>query len=121
MDTADDESKTFLALFLGAAPDDEKARLSAAESHDLMERWISWATKHQASIVDGGAPLGANARIDSSGVADAPNRIVTYSVIRAASRDAAAEILSENPHLGLHPGNSIEIMERMSLPGEVAP
>lgn len=85
-------------------------------SQDLMERWGAWAKAQQSSIVDGGAPLGPTTRVDASGSSAERNQIVTYSVVQAASSQAAAEIFAEHPHLSLHPDNSIEIMERLRLP-----
>jgi hypothetical protein len=112
----ENEQRTFLALFLGSASDEGKAEMTGEKSQDLMERWGAWAGAQQSSIVDGGTPLGPTTRVDSSGSSAKRNQIVTYSVVHAASPEAAAEIFAEHPHLSLHPDNSIEIMERLRVP-----
>jgi hypothetical protein len=113
------DQKTFLALFLGSATDEGKTEMSATQRQEFMEKWMGWATKHQASIVDNGTPLGTNTRVRSSGATEERNQIVTYAVVRAVSTEVATEILVEHPHLSLGGANSIEIMERLPAPGQV--
>jgi hypothetical protein len=116
MSDAPDQT-TFLALFLGSATDKEKqAELSAAQQKEFMEQWIRWATDHEASIVDNGTPLGPNTRVTSSSATEESNRIVAYSIVRAASKEAAAKIFAEHPHLSLGTDLSIEVMERLPVP-----
>jgi hypothetical protein len=44
-----------------------------------MEAWMKWMDAHQASLVDGGAPLGKTRRVDANGAKDAKNGIGGYS------------------------------------------
>ncbi len=112
------DQKTFLALFVGSASDAEKTEVTREQQQAFMEQWIRWAAANEASIVDSGTPLGPTTRVDADGPSDARNHLVTYTIVRAVSRDDAAEILAEHPHLGLAPGNSIEIMERLPTPND---
>ena len=71
----------------------------------------------QASIVDGGAPLGKTRRVDANGAKDAKNGIGGYSIIQADSHDAAAKMFGkDHPHLQM-PGAWVEVVEIMPVPG----
>jgi len=83
-----------------------------------MEAWMKWMGAHQASLVDGGAPLGKTKRVDAQGVKDAKNGIGGYSIVQADSNDAAAKLFGkDHPHLQMMPGAWVEVVEIMPVPG----
>lgn len=114
--------KKFMAVFIGT----EKAMsdwntLSDAEKRSReqkgMQAWGEWAEKNQASIVDLGAPLGKTKRVGRDGISDIRNQLSVYTIVQAESHEAAAKIFLEHPHFTIFPGDSIEVMECLKIPG----
>ena len=65
-----------------------------------MDAWMKWMNANKASFVDGGAPLGKTKRVDAKGVSDIRNDVGGYSIVQAASADAAAKLFGKDqPHL----------------------
>jgi hypothetical protein len=83
-----------------------------------MGGWMKWMEKHKKSIVEGGAPLGKTKRVDAKGASNTKNDVGGYSIVQAASHDAAAKLFGkDHPHLKMMPGAWIEIVEIMPIPG----
>jgi len=111
--------KKFMALYMASGPQFEKMMKDSTPERRKkgMDAWMNWMTANEASIVEGGAPLGKTKRVDSKGASNAKNEIGGYSVVQAESHDAATKIFGkDHPHLQM-PGAWIEIMEIMPLPG----
>jgi hypothetical protein len=111
--------KKFLVVYMADHATFEKMmRESTPEMRQAgMQGWMKWMADHQASIVDGGAPLGATKRVNASGVTDVRNDMGGYSIVQAESHDAAVAMFSKDfPHLQM-PGAWIEIVEIMPIPG----
>ena len=114
---------TFLAVFLGSK---SSAKMSAWNALPEAERrskeqqgiaaWKAWVEKHQAAIVELGGPLGKTKRVDSSGIADISNEMGAFTVVRAASQEAAAKLFENHPHFTIFPGETIEIMPVLPIP-----
>jgi hypothetical protein len=115
---------TFLAVFLGsktsakmtawlALPEAERR----AKEQQGIAAWKAWVEKHQASLVELGGPLGKTKRVDSSGIADISNELGAFTVVRAASHEAAAKLFENHPHFTIFPGERIEIMPVLPIPG----
>lgn len=113
--------KTFMAIYTGTAEklerfkqldEQERAKREAAG----MKAWMEWGTKHAASIVDQGAPLGKTKRIASDGITDTRNNIAGYAIVKAESHEAAARLFLDHPHFSIFPGDAVEIMECLPLP-----
>ena len=106
--------KTFLALYMGSPP-------SAPPSEDTiakgMAAWGAWMTHNAANVVDGGGPLGATKKVAADGISDIRNRVAGYVVVQAESQEAAARMFEGHPHFAIFPGDSVEIMERLPIPG----
>jgi hypothetical protein len=81
-----------------------------------MEAWRGWMTKNQASLADGGAPLGKTKRVDAKGTSDTRNGIGGYTIVQAESADAASRLFADHPHIQM-PGAWIEIVEIRQIPG----
>ena len=111
--------KRFLALYIGSASPAEK--VAATINDDTRARgmaaWGNWMTKHATEIVDGGGPLGTTKKVSSAGVSDIQNSITGYVIVQAESHAAAARMFEGHPHFAVFPGDSVEIMECLSIPG----
>ena len=114
--------KTFLAIFTGSPEAmDEWKSLDAAQREARekagMEAWKAWVEKHQASIVDHGAPLGKTKRNSASGTTDIRNNMGAYTVVRAESHEDAAKLFEQHPHFTIFPGDAVEVMQCLPMPG----
>jgi hemolysin-activating ACP:hemolysin acyltransferase len=114
--------KKFLAIYLGTEEGfakykamDEKMRKERDTSG--MTAWSKWATDNKKSILDMGAPLGKTKRIDKNGIADTKNGLGAYTVVEALSHEDAAKLFLNHPHFTIFPGESVEVMECLPLPG----
>jgi len=116
--------KKFMAVYTGtpaalekfqkAFPDPQarKAREQAG-----MQAWFAWGEKHAKAIVDNGAPLGKTKRIGADGIGDIRNNLAGYTIVLAESHEAAARMFENHPHFTLFPGDSVEVMECLPMPG----
>jgi len=114
---------TYLAVFLGGKTNAKMAAWNAlpeaernAKQQQGMAAWKAWAEKHHAAIVQMGGPLGKTKKADSQGVADITNLLTAFTVVRAASHEAAAKMFEGHPHFSVFPGESIEIMPVLQIP-----
>lgn len=115
--------KKYLAIYLGSPAAMEKwTALSEPAKLDRQKEgirvWASWAEKNSKLISDVGNPLGKTKRIDKSGVSDTKNQMTAYTIIEAESHEQAAKLFMNHPHFEIFPGESIEIMECLPLPGK---
>jgi hypothetical protein len=117
-------TNTFLAVFLGSKASGRMAAWNAlpeaqrlAKMQEGMAAWKSWAEKHHDAIVSMGGPLGQTKKVSSHGIEDTSNEMTAYTVVRADSRDAAAKLFDKHPHFAIFPGESIEIMPILPIPG----
>lgn len=114
--------KRFLAIYTGSEasmapwnamdPAQRKAREQAG-----MEAWSKWAAMHADAIVDQGSPLGKTKRITADGIADIRNNMTAYTVVQAASHQEAAKLFEQHPHFSIFPGDGVELMECLPMPG----
>lgn len=118
------ETNTFLAVFLGSKTSTKMAAWIAlpeverrAKEQQGMAAWHAWAKEHQAAIVTMGGPLGKTKKISQNGVADLGNDMGAFTVVRAVSHEAAAALFKNHPHFAIFPGESIEVMPVMPIPG----
>jgi hypothetical protein len=82
-----------------------------------MQAWMKWATDNKSSIVDMGSPLGKTKRIDKNGITDSKNELGAWTVVQAESHEAAAELFKNHPHFMIFPGEAVEVMECLAIPG----
>ena len=116
--------KNFLAMFMGSATSREKSNWDAMDATKRKEReaegmqaWGDWMMKHQSVIVTTGGPLGKTKRISSQGISDVTNEMAGYVVVKAESHEAAAKLFVNHPHFAIFPGDRVEIMEVLPIPG----
>ncbi len=114
--------KKFLAIYLGSA--EALAEYRAMDTEEKKERdragmegWMKWGQEHKDAIVDMGSPLGKTKRVDKNGVLDTKNEIGAWTVVQAESHEAAAKMFENHPHFMIFPGESVEIMECLPMPG----
>jgi hypothetical protein len=115
--------KKFLAIYLGtAAARAEWDKLDPAKRKEReasgMKAWGAWMEEHKAAVVQHGGPLGKTKRAAKQGISDTRNNMAGYVVIQAESHDAAAKLFVNHPHFAIFPGDAVEIMEVLPIPGQ---
>jgi hypothetical protein len=117
--------KQFLAVYLGSPaamgawnslPEAERN----ARTAEGVRAWHAWADRHRDRIVIDGAPLGRTKSISRSGIADIRNAMAAFTVVRAESHEAAAQLFEGHPHFSIFPGESVEVMECLPIPEGMA-
>lgn len=107
----------FLAVYTGTTPPEGQAALSDDMIAKGMAAWGDWMSRHAARIVDAGGPLGVTKRVSAQGMADTHNNLSGYVVIEAQSHAEAARLFEGHPHFLIFPGDAVEIMECLPIPG----
>jgi len=115
---------TYLAVFLGSKTSSKWAAWNAmpeaerkAKEQAGMAAWKGWVEKHQGAIEAMGGPLGKTKKVDGKGIADITNEMGAFTVVRAASHEAAAKMFENHPHFTIFPGERVEIMPVLPIPG----
>lgn len=117
--------KKFLAIYTGseesmkkngwyALTDQERQARQAAG----MEAWRKWGAAHHQQILDFGGPLGKTLRTGPDGISPTKNTSAGYVIVEAESHEAAARLFENHPHFAIFPGDSVEIMEILPVPGQ---
>jgi len=116
--------KTFVAIYLASESGNmlkQWAKLSAKERKQKelegITAWHAWAKKNKKSIVEMGNPLGATLRADRKGIRKTSNAMTGYTIVKAKTHKSAAKLFADHPHFTLFPGEAVEIMECLELPG----
>jgi hypothetical protein len=115
---------TYLAVFLGsktsprmrawmALPEAERR----AKEQEGMAAWKAWVAKHQAAVAAMGGPLGKTKKVTARGIEDVSNEMGAFVVVRAQSHAAAAKLFENHPHFTIFPGESVEVMPVLPIPG----
>jgi dihydroxyacetone kinase len=117
-------SNTYMAVFLGSKTSPRRTAWDALSESDRRTKqregiaaWGTWVEKHQASIVDMGGPLGKTKKVTQKGVEDRGNEMGAFTIVRADSHEAAARLFEKHPHFTIFPGDSVEIMPVLPIPG----
>lgn len=116
--------KTFLAIYTGTPATFEKAGWNTLDPASRAQReqagikaWTDWGTTNLSAIVDNGAPLGKTKRVGPDGITDIKNAMTGYTILRAESHEEAAKLFLNHPHFTIFPGEAVEIMECLPIPG----
>jgi hypothetical protein len=116
--------KQFLAIYIGTQGALARSRWNELDGSERkarqtagMKAWRDWGVENAAAIVDQGTPLGKTKRASAEGLSDIQNTMAAYVVVRAESHEAAARLFAGHPHFTIFPGDSVEIMECLPLPG----
>jgi hypothetical protein len=114
--------KNYLGVFLGkpeamdawrAMPEAERNQKQQAG----IEAWHKWVSDNKESIAEMGSPLGKTKRIDENGISDTRNELGAWTVVRADSQNEAARLFVNHPHFTIFPGDRVEVMECLPIPG----
>jgi len=114
----------FLAVFKGSKtsprmqawmtlPEAERRK----KEQEGIAAWKGWMQKHQAAVAAMGGPLGKTKQVTAHGIADVSNQMGAFMVVRADSHEAAAKLFENHPHFTIFPGESVEIMPVLPIPG----
>ena len=115
--------KRFLAIYIGTGGGFEKWQKLDEETRNKLQAtgikaWTDWMAANSVAVVDQGGPLGKTKRTSPDGVADTRNSMTGYVIIQAESHEAAAKLFEKHPHFTIFPGDSVEIMECLPIPGQ---
>jgi hypothetical protein len=115
---------SYLAVFLGSKTSPRRAAWDAlsegerrAKEQEGMAAWKAWVEKHHAAILAMGGPLGRTKKVTQRGTDDVSNEMGAFTVVRAESHEAAAKLFEKHPHFTIFPGDAIEILPVLSIPG----
>ncbi len=116
--------KTYLAVFVGSQDSPQRKAWDAMPQAEMGKKaqegvaaWGAWVQEHQADIVTMGGPVGKTKKVTSSGIADISNQIGGFTVVQAESHEAAAKLFERHPHFSIFPGDGVEIMPVLPIPG----
>jgi hypothetical protein len=118
------QNDTYLAVFLGsktsprmtawmALPEAERR----AKEQEGIAAWKAWMQQHQSAVAAMGGPLGKTKKITARGIEDVSNAMGAFMVVRAESHEAAAGLFENHPHFTIFPGESVEVMPVLPIPG----
>ena len=115
---------TYLAVLLGSKTSKEMAAWNALSQSERQKKeregmaaWKAWVEKHHGAILEMGGPLGKTKKVDSNGIADIANEMGAFTVVRAGSHEAAATLFENHPHFTIFPGERVEVMPVLPIPG----
>ena len=117
-------SDTYLAVFVGSKTSAKMAAWNALSETERKAKekagiaaWKAWVEKHQAALGAMGGPLGKTKRVGPDGIADVSNEMGAFTVVRAESHEAAARMFENHPHFAIFPGEAVEVMPVLPIPG----
>jgi hypothetical protein len=117
-------TNTFLAVFRGGKTSQRMSAWNAlpeqarrAKEQEGRAAWKAWMEKHQGAVVSIGGPLGKTKKVSAPGIEDTSNDLGAFAVVRAESHEAAARLFENHPHFSIFPGESVEIMPILPIPG----
>jgi hypothetical protein len=114
--------KRFLAVYTGTpAAMSRWEVLTAAERAQKeaagIAAWHKWVNDNKAAIVEMGSPLGRTKLVASTGISDIRNNLSAFTIVQAESQEAAARLFLNHPHFTIFPGEGVEVMECLPVPG----
>lgn len=117
--------ETFLAVYVGSGTSGSGvAEWNALDADTRREReeagmqaWGDWMAANESCIVHAGGPVGRTKRISRAGVADVTNDLTGFVVFQAESHEAAAAKFEGHPHFTIFPGEAVEVMPCLPIPG----
>ena len=108
----------FLAIYTGTASAAEKAQAEGRVDEAAgMAAWGQWMEEHAGAIIDPGGPLGKTKKVSPEGISDITNTVAAYVVVEAASHEAAAKMFEGHAHFTKFPGEGVEVMPILDMPG----
>jgi hypothetical protein len=118
------QTNAYLAVFLGSKTGPRRKAWDAlpeaerkAKEREGIAAWQAWVKKHESAIAGMGGPLGKTKKATRKGIVDASNEMGAYTVVRAESHEAAAKLFENHPHFTIFPGDRVEVMPILPVPG----
>lgn len=115
---------TYLAVFLGSKTSPRmQAWLALPEAERKTKEqegflgWKAWVEQHKDVIAFMGGPLGKTKSITTAGIEDISNNMSAFLVVRANSHEQAAMLFENHPHFAIFPGEGVEVMPILPIPG----
>ncbi|WP_338609400.1 hypothetical protein V6617_04415 [Pelagibacterium nitratireducens] len=108
----------FLAIYTGTATATEKAYAEGRVDEVAgMKAWGEWMEANASRVIDAGGPLGKTKKIGPDGIADITNSAAAYVIVEAPDHVAAAEMFRNHAHFTHFPGEGVEVMPILDMPG----
>ena len=105
----------FMALYTGKPG--ERVHPDEATMAKGMQAWRDWMERNADRIVESGGPLGKTKKVSAAGIADIQNNIAAYVIVEAEDHEAAARLFEGHPHFSIFPGDGVEVMPCLPVPG----
>jgi hypothetical protein len=116
--------KKFLAVFTGSPTSAARRQWDRLEESERrrresegMQAWRKWGELHQQDVIYPGAPLGKTKQAAADGISDTRNNLAAFVIVQADSHEAAARMFENHPHFRIFPGDAVEVMECLPIPG----
>ncbi len=105
----------YLTLYRGpATPMEEMTQEQGAAE---MAAWNKWIEGVGPALLDVGEPCGDRAAVTDDGSTGTPTDVNGYSIVEAASLDAAKALVADHPFLSEGKGRfTIDVIELVPLP-----
>lgn len=116
--------KKFMAIYRGepGKGNAEWNRLSESERQQRiqegMEAWGKWMQDNSQSLIYPGGPLGKTLQVNREGISPKVNNDCGFVIIEASNHEEAAKMFLNHPHFSIFPGENVEIMECLPIPGK---
>lgn len=117
--------KTYLAVFVGTKESRKKSGWDEmpeserkARAQKGIKAWGEWMQAHAGDLVYPGAPLGKTTLVSKTGVSETSNALGGFVVIKGESKEVVAKKFLNHPHFTIFPGDGVEIMECLPIPGQ---
>jgi hypothetical protein len=107
----------FIMVYKGQATD--MSEMTEEQGKAVTEKWQSWMGKVGSGLVDIGSPFGQGTSVVDNGTSGTAASLTGYSIVEAASLEAAKGMTAGHPYLSEGKGDfSIELFELMPVPFE---
>jgi hypothetical protein len=109
--------KKFLVLYASTkSAAEQMANATPEQAKAGMDAWTAWASKAGKAVVDLGMPVGNGQNVTQKSASASNSHVSGFSILQADTPNAVKELLKGHPHF-MVPGNSIEVLEFLPLPG----
>jgi YCII-related domain-containing protein len=104
-------------LYLYRGPATSMDELTAEQGAAEMAAWNKWIEGVGAALLDVGEPCGNRVAVTDDGSTGTPTDVSGYSIVEAASLDAARSLVADHPFLSEGKGRfTIDVLELVPLP-----
>ena len=105
----------FMLVYKGDATD--MSDMTQEEAGAVMAKWAEWMQKVGPALTDIGTPFGPGSSLVDDGSSGSATSLTGYSIVEAASMDAARSLADGHPYLSEGKGNyAIDLFELMPVP-----